>query len=262
QVLATVKRGAIYDYIDQAPTCDWLQICCVDNQLAWVYAQLAQVTTEDPTPQEPPAPGGENAPANGRSLFDGAAAVTIPADLFGSAAAYVSPADGFSIVLPATWLPLAETYGVIAASIDALREANPALATMLEEQLSTIGNLPISLVAFDLAPETLRTGFATYVSVIKQPIPAGFPLEYVVQFSADQFEQVLGLSASAESTKITLPAGETIMLDYTMANQAITRQYDLMNDQALYVVTLTAAATLADASSLQFNEIMQSFRFE
>ncbi len=283
QVLATMPRGTEFEYISKTDAGDWVQVCCVDSQLAWVYADLAQVTEGNFTPQA-------GAVRNLTNQTSGAAVQTSPAQGTGiqalvqtttqsapSAAAgtariglnrandatrYRSKDDGFALTLPPSWLPLAESRGIVQASITTIEQDNPAMAALLAEQLAAMSDIPVSLIAFDLAPETLSTGFATNLNVIKQPIPAGFALEYVVQFSADQLEEVLGLSGAATSTKVLLPAGETIMLDYTLDEQAIARQYYLLHDQAVYILTFTSATSLANSSTVLFNEMMQSFTFE
>jgi hypothetical protein len=278
EVLLTAPRGATFDYVDQTPAGDWMQICCVNNQLAWVYGELAQITTDAELAQAEPiatvasasvasATVAENAAAPAatrRDSFNLADSLTeLPGfTTHGSPTTFTAAEDGYAITLPAAWVPLAEADGVIEASIQAINEQNPALAALLEEQLNLIGDIPISLIAFDLAPETLRSGAATTLNVMAQPIPAGFPLNYVVQVSAGQLEQVLGLSAAAESTTIMLPAGEAVLLDYGRVEQTVTQQYYLMNEQTLYIVTFTAAATLADTAPELFAAVMQSFRFQ
>jgi len=300
QVVATLPRDTAFDYVDETDAGDWVQVCCVQNQLAWIYADLVAkqegtalssaqlanqsnsavaitpqtnrdqsnnaITQISGTTRSENATTDNSATDNGmqniaQALTTGGGTLQLGFNATGEPAQYRSAEDGYSITLPATWLPLAESSRVINASISALENENPAMATMLEDQLSLLGDIPISLIAFDLAPETLSSGFATNLNVMKQPVPAGFSLDYLVQFSAEQLEQVLGLSDAAESTHVVLPAGETIILDYQISNQAIARQYYLMNNQALYIVTFSASATLADSSIILFNELMQSFAF-
>ncbi len=281
QVLATLPRDSEFNYVSKTDAGDWVQVCCVNSQVAWVYADLAKVEQGSVTTQSLPlttaangtngATGQSNSTQSNSTVGAGTQSVTqistqsttsrIGIDRTNDATRYTSKEDGFAVTLPPTWLPLVESRGLVKASFKSLQEDNPAMAALLEDQLSTLDDVPVSLIAFDLAPETLNTGFATNLNVIKQPIPAGFSLEYVVQFSADQLEQVLGLSGAAESTKVVLPAGEAIMLDYELSGQAVARQYYLMHDQAVYILTFTSAASLADSSIILFNEMMQSFTF-
>lgn len=276
QVLATLPRGTSFQFISQNDAGDWIQVCCVDSQVAWVYADLAQIEQGTTTTQALPLTAVTNEINNAvasSTVTTGAgtqsvAQLTAPSttsrigiDHTNERTRYTAKEDGFTITLPSTWLPLVDTHGMIKSNINALQADNPALATLLDDQLSTLNDVPVSLVAFDLAPETLRTGFATNLNVMKQPIPAGFSLEYVVQFSADQLEQVLGLSGSTQSTKVLLPAGEAILLDYELTGQAVARQYYLLHDQAVYILTFTSAASLADSAMILFDETMQSFTF-
>jgi SH3-like domain-containing protein len=272
QVLATMPRGTEFEYISKTDAGDWVQVCCVDNQLAWVYADLAQVTEGNFTPQAGAAVQTSPAQSTGTLGLVQTTTQSAPSAAAGTAriglnrandaTRYRSTEDGFALTLPPSWLPLAESRGIVQASITTIEQDNPAMAALLADQLAAMSDIPVSLIAFDLAPETLSTGFATNLNVIKQPIPAGFALEYVVQFSADQLEEVLGLSDAATSTNVLLPAGEAIMLDYTLDEQAIARQYYLLHDQAVYILTFTSATSLANSSTVLFNEMMQSFTFE
>jgi len=276
QVLTTLPRDTQFNYIGKNDAGDWVQVCCVDNQVAWVYGELAQIEEGSVATQALPLTTGSNQAdrsslqvnATTGTAVQPALQLTTPSTTSamglartGKATTYTSAEDHFAITLPALWLPLVESRGVIKTSIETVQEDNPTMAALLEDQLSTMGDVPVALIAFDLAPETLSTGFATNLNVIKQPIPSGFSLDYVVQFSADQLEQVLGLSGTAESTKVRLPAGEAIMLDYALSGQAVARQYYLMNEQTVYILTFTAAASVADSSIILFNEMMQSFTF-
>ena len=297
QVVATKPRDTTFTYVDETDAGDWIQVCCVDDQLAWVYAELVtkaqasslplaqssagqapagqpsavQTNITLPTNRAGEATGGSNSATTragnslqtiAQTLTDGNGASALGLNLSTNPTRYTSAEDGYSITLPAGWLPLAESSTMIQASIDALNSDNPAMATMLEEQLARLGDIPISLIAFDLTPETLSNGFATNVNVMRQPVPAGFTLNYLVQFSAGQLERVLGLSDAAESTQAVLPAGETIILDYQLNDQVVARQYYLLHNQALYIVTFSASASLADSSVILFNELMQSFVFD
>lgn len=292
QVLATKPRDTAFDYVDETAAGDWIQICCVDSQLAWVYAELVTKESAPSTAsgvstlaQASPGQATVGAPvvndvaANSttfasdsstvadmqrlaQGLTNGNGAITIALTPSGEPTTYRSTEDGYAITLPSTWLPLANSSGVIQSSIDAVASANPAMATLLNDQLAQLNDIPISLIAFDLAPETLQSGFATNLNLMKQPVPAGFALDYLVQFSASQLEHILGLSDAAESTHLTLPAGEAVVLDYQLGNQTIARQYYLLHDQALYIITFSASASLAGFPVDLFNEVMQSFAFQ
>ncbi|MCB0189641.1 MAG: SH3 domain-containing protein, partial [Caldilineaceae bacterium] len=288
QVVATRPRDTTFDYVDETSAGDWVQVCCVDNQLVWAYAELVRKeqvaavsnaqpaatqstlnlpttsgTVANPIPatsaQSTSSVAGNNMQRIAQTLTTGNGAAGF--NRSGEPTRFTSAEDSFAITLPATWLPLADSSNLIQSSLDALQSENPAMATLLQEQLTQLDEIPISLIAFDLAPETLSSGFATNINVMRQPVPAGFTLEFLVQFSAGQLEQVLGLSAPAQSTKAMLPAGETIILDYQLNSQAIARQYYLLQNQSLYIVTFSASASLADSSVILFNEMMQSFTF-
>lgn len=279
EIVATVALDTQFEYVDETREGDWVQICCVNDQLAWVYSELIRIST---TPSS--ASAAISAPVAGEQVGQlqpvsaeaggeprrVAVAPTTRLQPQESALAFVqtqasqrftSDKGNFSLVLPPAWLPLMEANGLIGESITAIERENPAVAALLEAQLSDMDDIPVAFIAFDLSPESLQSGFTTNVNILKQPVPAGFPLNYVVQLNADQLETVLGLSDAAEATDLILPAGESVMLDYQVGDQAKARQYYLLHDQALYIVTFTVATTLADAKLILFNEMMQSFQF-
>lgn len=293
RVLASMPRGTAFAYVDEDATGEWIQVCCVESQLAWIYADLVTVargsgventstvatqstvntsivaqTTENsaiPSVGTRGSTGNSNAGTGvqrlAQTLTTENRALSLDQVLSSGPTRFTSDEAAFTITLPAGWLPLADSSKVIQSSIDAIEGKNPEMAALLTEQLSLIEEIPIALIAFDLSPETLNSGFATNVNIMRQPVPAGFSLSYLVQFSADQLETVLGLSDAAEQTQVVLPAGETVILDYQLNNQAIARQYYLLHDQNLYIATFSASASLAASSTILFNEIMQSFNF-
>ncbi|MEZ4679446.1 MAG: SH3 domain-containing protein [Caldilineaceae bacterium] len=278
QIVTSVPRNTQYEYIDTTDDGAWVQICCVENQLAWIYSELArmEVGTVDPqavrqnvaatqstaavasAPQVTSQQPQNQNPTQANALSTGT--LRLPTNR--ASTTYTAAEAGFTLTLPPTWLAIAEAQGLIKDNLKLVADENPQIAALLENQLSDMQEIPLALIAFDLAPESLGSGFAGNVNVMVQPVPAGFPLDYVVQFSADQLEKVLGLSDAAESTKAVLPAGEAVILDYDLNAQAFSRQYYLLHDQSLYIVTFSAAASRTDASLRVFDEIMQSFRFQ
>lgn len=267
-VLTTVPRATEYDYAGETAAGDWVQICCFENQLAWVYRELVEIETvtiareasDGPSTNAPSIPASPQSAVGQTTNRQATLPRTIIRDNQESSD-YASAEHGYSLTLPPSWLPIVDTRGLVADSLAYIDQENPDLADLMEQQLNQMGEIPVSLIAFDLAPEAMATEFATNVNVIKQPVPAGFPLSYLVQFSADQLKQVLGLSQSATSTEATLPAGDAVILDYELNSQAVARQYYLLHDQALFVVTFSTAASISQSNIATFDEIMQTFRF-
>lgn len=284
QILGTFPRDTQFEFVAETDGAEWIQVCCVDNQLAWVYGDLASIGSGSATTGQGAtavAQGvttladrsqnsgqGENSQANTiQNRVTGLAANgSMPelAVLTGAETAtqYVAQEAGFALTLPPAWIVLAEESGTAEGNLSQIAEDNAQIATVLEERLGTLGDVPVALVAFDLAPSSLSRGYPTNVNVLTQPVPAGLPLEFVVQLSSEQLERILGLSNAAESTGLVLPAGEAVVLDYQLDTQIAARQYYLLHKQLLYIVTFTT--TVADfqaTGGANFQEIMQSFRF-
>ena len=280
QIIATVSKDTQFDLLDESPDGDWIQVCCVDTQLVWVYRELTQVqanaarstiqnavTTIQQTEEQ--APVAQNAVTSNQSAQRRPSATSrmqlaLPAtdfELASTSTVYTDADDEFAITLPAGWLAIAEANGPIQENLTLLAKENAQVAALMEGQLSTMSDIPVSLIAFDLSFASLNTGFATNVNVMKQPVPAGIPLNFVVQLNSDQLKTILGLTDVAESSTRSLSAGEAVVLDYELNADAIARQYYLLHAQSLYIVTFTGSTSLGDSAGALFDEMMQSFQF-
>ncbi len=261
QILTSVPQGTEFDYVDENKDGDWVQICCVEEQLAWVYSPLVRISPGG-TDQIFTGQNEGTTESNNRSQGQVISASTsaLAASSF-AATTFTAAEDDFTLTLPPGWSALVTTDGLNDERLATVASDNPQLSTLMERQLATVLDLPVALVAFDLAPAAVSSGFANNVTIMKQPIPAGFPLAYVVQLNVDQLESVLGLSAATTSTELALPAGDAIMLIHESDGQSATRQYYLLHNQVLYVITFTINAAQVEEGNVLFAEIMQSFKF-
>ncbi|MEZ4726430.1 MAG: SH3 domain-containing protein [Caldilineaceae bacterium] len=274
-ILRTVPAGTTFDFVDQNSAGDWYQICCVNGSLAWVYATLAELGTEAAAPIPAPSVTTTQAPSSSSTLFtanpallnissEAPAFTTTPAD---SGTRYEALEQGFAITLPPSWQPLDLNQERLAAGLRSLAAENPGAAALVEGQLQGLLNARFTFFAADLTPALLTTGYATTASLLKQPLPTGILLELYTQLTVKQTQEKFALTSPVSVTPLTLPAGKSVMLAYTMtggaeiANQPLAvTQYLIMQGQTVYAFTFTTTAAQADTYAATFAAIAESFQ--
>lgn len=275
-ILRTVPAGTTFELTDKDSTGDWYQICCVGGELAWVYAELAKLGEEIEAVRANPnvLPGNAAATSAASAFTASPPVVNIPSEapFFTTAPTadgirYEYPEQGFVITLPPSWQPLDLNQERLAAGLSTLATENPGAAAVVEQQLQSFLNARFTFFAADLTPALLTTGYATTVNLLKQPLPEGISLQLYTQITAKQAQEKFGLTTPVSITPLTLPAGRSVLLTYTMsggaeiANQPLAvTQYLIMQGQAIFAFTFTTPATQADAYAATFAAIIQSFQ--
>lgn len=277
-ILRTVPAGTTFDFIDKNSTGEWYQICCVDGTLAWVYATLAEVGPEvgpEVVVQTADASvATANRPSSSSALFttspsilnipsEAPAFTTTPAD---GGTRYEATEQGFALTLPSSWQPLDLNPERLAAGLRTLANENPGAAALVEGQLQSLINARFTFFAADLTPALLTTGYATTASLLKQPLPPGISLELYTQLTVKQAQEKFALTSPVSVTPLTLPAGKSVMLAYTMtggaeiANQPLAvTQYLIMQGQTVYAFAFTTTTSQTDTYAATFAAIVESF---
>jgi len=181
---------------------------------------------------------------------------------------YEKPADGFAIALPPTWRQIDMDPQTLGASLDAIKAQNPELAPQLEGQARSLLEAGIKFFGFDLAPEALATGAATNVNVLSQSLPAEVSLDFYVQLSVGQLENMSSVVKPVQQRRVQLAAGEAEELSYAMnmvapsgaALALWTDQYLFLQGKAVYVITCTTSQETAPKYTEVFANIGRSFR--
>lgn len=275
-ILRTVAAGATFELIDQNNAGDWYQICCVDSALAWVYAQLAELGEETVAAPVNPVTTAPTIPAGGTAtVFTPNPAITdIPnnaavfsAEPVADGVRYEYTEQGFAVTLPSSWQPLELSEAGLQTGLTAFTAQDPGAAALVQGQLQNLINARFTLFAVDLTPALLMTGYATTGNLLKQPLPAGISLELYTQLIAKQTQEKFGLTAPLSITPLSLPAGESVLLTYTInggaavANQPLAvTQYLIMQGQTIYAFTFTTTVSQADAYATPFAAIAESFQ--
>lgn len=271
EILATVPNGTTFEMTDQNGTGDWYQICCVNNSTAWVYSELASVeetvVTVAATPSAAPAVEAVTAPS---APAEPALTLAIPlaAPVFTQAAdgdgtRYEYSEQGFALTLPRGWQPVDLSAERLDASLSNLASENAQAATVIETQLQSVVNARYTFYAVEATPNVLESGFATNVSLLRQPLPAGITLELYSQIMAKQAQERQALISPVTLTPGTVPAGKSITLNYTVSGPhggLAVVEYLIMQDQTVYDLKFTTTAEQSDVYVAAFASIAESFK--
>ena len=276
QILRTAPSGTAFEFVDKNSAGDWVQICCIDSQPAWVFAELAKVSeaaviapSESASDEKvTTAPSEvESAPTTNALVID------IPLDeaVFTQSPVadgmrYDYTEQGFAVTLPTQWQMIDLSADRLQQNLQALADANPQVAAIVEKQVQPLVNARFSFYAVELNDDVLNRGFATTANLLKLPLPADISLDFYAQLMAKQAEEKYGLTSPISLTPDSLPAGKSIMLTYEISettsgvNQALAvTQYLIMQGQTVYALTFTTTPAQADSYTATFATIAESF---
>lgn len=174
--------------------------------------------------------------------------------------------EGFSLELPKSWADQSRDRGRLLREVRRLSGDDPALAGMMDSLLRGAGsNLAVKMIAFDLAPASLRTGFATNLNVVRER--TSLPLAAWRQEALRMLNTMDFVVQPIWWRMVKLPAGKAIRLTYKARfnvrgkrlDTALT-QYALMGDGAAYVFTYTTLPRLAAEYRATFERSARSLR--
>jgi hypothetical protein len=194
------------------------------------------------------------------------AAIAVPAGAQSGSSWERHRGEGFSVELPSTWVDEKDRAKLI-REIRRLAGDEPTLAAMIEGLLAAgNGNVAVKMIAFDLAPSSLRSGFATNLNVVAER--TALPL---AQWRAQALKALLEVDFVVQPVwwrAVTLPAGKAVRLTYRARfalggkrlDTAIT-QYALVRDGAATILTYTTLPKLSKSYRATFERSARSFRF-
>ncbi len=181
---------------------------------------------------------------------------------------YDMSAKGFAIALPEEWEQIDLDPQTISATIEFMQKQNPEMAKMVEGIASSVLQSGGSFFAFDLGPDSASTGMVANLNVLQQDMGTAPSLDFVVQLSAGQLENLSSVVPPVEHEIIDLPAGEAGVMRYKLnMNKAdgtpvtvLARQYVLIKGTVLYILSMGAPAELEETYLPVFDKIAQTFR--
>jgi hypothetical protein len=174
-------------------------------------------------------------------------------------------AEGFSVGLPPGWRSVSTTDADKA--YEALKSANPQLASLVKDQLGGTLSSLIKLLAFDTRSPTLAQQFATNMNVVVAPA-AGVDIDTFVEQNLAQLRKTPGLT-NVESSKIELATGRAGLVTSQLtvnapggAQQVAITQYLVTNGEKGYIMSFSTLPSFVASYKGQFQKIAETLRLE
>jgi hypothetical protein len=175
--------------------------------------------------------------------------------------------NGFSLELPGTWADHSNDRARLLRQVRRLSAGDPQLAAIMDNLLAAgNANLAVKMIAFDLAPSSLSTGFATNLNVVAER--TALPLAAWRQEALEQLLKVDFVVQPVWWRMVTLPAGKAVRLTYRARfniggkplETSIT-QYALVHKKTATILTYTTLPKLAKGYRATFERSAKSLRF-
>lgn len=172
--------------------------------------------------------------------------------------------EGFSLALPASWADASRDRALLLREVRRLSGKDPELASIIDGLLDAgTGNVAVKMIAFDLAPTSLKTGFATNLNVVRER--TSLPLALWRQEALKALNRLDFVVQPIWWRNVKLPAGKAVRLTYRGRFQlggkrletSIT-QYALVKHGAAHVFTYTTLPRLVAGYRATFERSARS----
>jgi hypothetical protein len=210
-----------------------------------------------------PSPSAEGAGASPSSASGSPAAT---AQLPAGWTQVVIDEAGFSIGLPGGWQKLSIEDVNASGAFDAMKNANPEAAGVLQQAQDAIAAGKIALFAFDGEPTDAARTFAANVNVINTGAASGTARE-AADGMANVIRQQVPVTGDVQADTVDLPAGAAGVVRYqwkvtggsgTATDVAVT-QYAILAGGTGYIVSFSIAADTADEYNPLIEQMARSF---
>jgi hypothetical protein len=174
--------------------------------------------------------------------------------------------EGFSVALPSSWADESRDRARLLREVRRLAGEDSDLVAMMDSLLAARStNLAVKMIAFDLAPSALRTGFATNLNVVRERTT--LPLAVWRARALQMLTTMDFVVPPIWWRMVTLPAGKAVRLSYRARfrlggkrlETALT-QYALVNKGAAIVFTYTTLPRLSSSYRATFDRSARSIR--
>ncbi|MEL6382184.1 MAG: hypothetical protein AAFQ89_06875 [Cyanobacteria bacterium J06626_18] len=181
---------------------------------------------------------------------------------------YSVPEDGFAIALPPEWVQIDVDPDTIGNLVELNNELNPNADFISGDLLRTLATQGIKLYGLDVSPASLNAGLPTGVNVLKLDVGLVFPLDTLLEISLVQVAAMAVPETPITDRQLTIANMDAAEIKYTtqlpgvageLLDVAIT-QYLVPVESSMYVITLSAPATLSQDYDNTFTEIGSSFQ--
>lgn len=176
--------------------------------------------------------------------------------------------QNFSIAVPSSWQRLPVDAEELDASLEAIRQGNPELATLLGASAQQLIRSGVKFWAYDPDPASLNSKFATNVTVTRQTLPNAVSFDAYVLVNVNQIEQLSSRQGEVTHQRIALfnlPAEEVRYnlvfqsSDGTNITSAITL-YLLLYRETAYVLTYATRLEQMGHYAATFDQSAATFR--
>jgi hypothetical protein len=194
------------------------------------------------------------------------AAVAVPAGAQPDGTWTRHKGQGFSVELPASWADASRDRARLLREVRRLAGDDPELAATMDRLLAAgNSNVAVKMIAFDLEPSSLRSGFATNLNVVRER--TDLPLALWRQAALKALANLSFIVQPIWSQTVRLPTGKAVRftyrarftLDGRRVNTAIT-QYAFVRRGAATIITYTTLPRLAAGYRATFERSARSFR--
>jgi hypothetical protein len=196
-----------------------------------------------------------------------AAAVALPAGAQSGTGWVRHQGEGFSLQLPVSWADESKDRMRLIREVRRLAGDDPQVAALMDNLLAVReSNVAVKMIAFDLAPSSLRTGFATNLNVVAER--TALPLAAWRREALKQLAQVDFVVQPIWWRMVKLPAGKAVRLTYRARYNvgrkrlvAALTQYALVKNGAAVILTYTTLPKLAESYRATFDRSARSLKF-
>lgn len=178
---------------------------------------------------------------------------------------YEVPSEGFALAMPSDWREVEMNPDKFEANFREMLKQNPQLRSMFGDgkQQSTSG-----VKFFGLEESSTKSGFTTYVNVVRQPCAPWTTLDSATTDLLKQLEAAPVVVKPFNHSRIKLEKGEGERFQYqvtmqTHAGQPVqisSTQLLVVTETNLYVLSLVVLAGKESQYNETFDKIAQSFR--
>jgi hypothetical protein len=174
------------------------------------------------------------------------------------------PGEGYALTLPDGWFRAAMTEEDLRAMMELGDASLPdGLSELMKSQAGQWAVKGMSLMAFREMSDGIPLG--TSANVLSMP-SFGLTIDMMDSVGSAQVSAMLGIDVEVTTARITLPAGEAIVVTYSLPMQGATpmtvaaRQYVLIGARRQFVISCATPGT-AEAIRAECDAIAESFEF-
>jgi hypothetical protein len=174
--------------------------------------------------------------------------------------------QGFSVELPLSWADQSKDRARLLKEVRRLAGDDPDLAAVMD-RLLTAGdaNVAVKMIAFDLAPSSLRSGFATNLNVVRERTL--LPLAVWRQEGLKALAKLSFIVQPIWSRTLKLPAGKAVRFTYrarfTFGSKRVDTsitQYAFVGHGSAIIFTYSTVPRLAAGYRATFERSARSIR--